>query len=114
MREVPRSSTRPLRRRLDTESARSRALNESKNVVIERSTRDGRLRITGEAPALTFAHADGRPYGTPQPVASDHAGETQLALRTLGFSRDEATAAVVHAHAHVGSAATVEDNLNSR
>src|SRR5215216_3345438 len=30
-----------------------------------RALHDGRLRITGQPPALQFAHRDGRPYGTP-------------------------------------------------
>ena len=50
-----------------------------------RAVHDGRLRIHGEAPALTFEHADGRAYGTPPPT-QDHADKTRLALRTLGFS----------------------------
>jgi hypothetical protein len=74
-----------------------------------RAVHDGRLRIDGEAPALTFAHADDRPYGMPPPVASDHAAETQLALRTLGFPAAVATAAVSHARAHAGNAATLEN-----
>jgi hypothetical protein len=74
-----------------------------------RAVHDGRLRITGEAPALTFAHEDRRPYGAPPPSASGHASETQQALRTLGFSRDEAAAAAIYARAHVGCAAVLED-----
>jgi hypothetical protein len=54
---------------------------------------DGRLRITGQAPALRFTHDDGRPYGAPPPPASadSHATDTGLALRRLGFSAGEST-----------------------
>ena len=58
-----------------------------------RAVHDARLQITGEAPALTFAHDDGRAYGTPSSLESDQVTETQIALRTLGFSREEAAAA---------------------
>ena len=74
-----------------------------------RAAHDGRLRISGEAPALTFQHGDGRAYGAPPPEAADHAAETQLALRTLGFSATETNAAVEQGRAHVGAAASLED-----
>ena len=75
-----------------------------------RAVHGGRLQIRGEAPALTFAHGDGQPYGTPTAAAvADHAADAQLALRTLGFAAAEATAAVSHARAHVGAGASLED-----
>jgi hypothetical protein len=73
---------------------------------------DGRLRITGQALALHFAHDDGRPYGAPPPrpaPTSAHASDACLALRTLGFPAAQAASAVDAAHAHVGADASVED-----
>ena len=76
-----------------------------------RAVHDGRLRISGEAPALTFRfrHDDGRPYGSPLPETVDHDDDATLALRTLGFSANEATAAVEQARARVGAEAPLED-----
>jgi hypothetical protein len=87
-----------------------------------RAAHDGRLRIDGEAPALTFEHEDGRPYGAPpgpRPPngasirqdhgVHDHGADTHLALRTLGFSDAVAAAAVNHARAHVDAQASLED-----
>jgi hypothetical protein len=75
---------------------------------------DGRLRITGQAPALRFAHDDGRPYGAPLPPPAPapvdaNAADTRRALRSLGFSAAESTAAVDAARAHVDARACVED-----
>ena len=77
--------------------------------VHHRAVHEGRLQIRGEASALTFAHGDGRPYGTPPMPADDHAAETWLALQALGFSTTEAAAAAEHARAHAGAARSLED-----
>ena len=74
-----------------------------------RAVHDGRLLIDGEAPALTIRHADGRPHGSPPSVADDRAADTHVALRTLGFTTAEATAAVSHARARVGADAALDD-----
>ena len=79
-----------------------------------RAVHDGRLIIAGEAPALRFAHADGRAYGTgvpPNDAANACARDARLALRTLGFTGADARRAVELAHARVGTHATLEDWL---
>jgi hypothetical protein len=80
----------------------------------------GRLVITGSAPALTFTHDDGRPYGAPfasvappprsappSPLRADAID----ALRRLGFTLPESRAAVATALSHVGGDAAIEDVL---
>ena len=71
-----------------------------------RALHDGRLRITGEAPArLTFAHGDGRPWGAPPPP--DLAADACSALRNLGYRATDAARAI--ATVHVGNQPTVQD-----
>ena len=74
-----------------------------------RCAHEGRLVIRGQAPALTFHDAEGRPYGTPDAAAiPDAAAEARRGLETLGFSKAEAAAAVQGAVAHVGQSARLE------
>jgi hypothetical protein len=61
---------------------------------------DGRLVITGDAPRLTFQHADGRPWGTPPPDPLPD--QVRAALCRLGFKPAEAEHAVRTAASHVG------------
>ncbi len=76
----------------------------------------GRLIIHGEAPALTFTHADGRPYGAPPPLTSASASPAPSpvsedaihALTGLGFPLREARARVADGLTHVGGEATLE------
>jgi hypothetical protein len=73
---------------------------------------DGRLRITGQAPALRFVHDDGRSYGAPAPRPpriDAHAADACLALRGLGFSAAQAASAIRTAGAHVSADASLED-----
>ena len=62
---------------------------------------DGKLRIDRRDHGFVFAHADGRPYGTPPPTFDD----LPLIARTLekmGFDRHASRRAVERAAAHVG------------
>ena len=79
-----------------------------------RSVHDGRLVITGEAPHLTFTDAEGRPYGTlDADPAPNLMAEARSALRNLGFSAAQASAAVDRARAHVGTHASLEELLRA-
>ena len=84
-----------------------------------RLVHDDRLRIGGAAPHFAFAGVDGRPYGavaldevetTPPP---NMMAEARAALRTLGYSAAEATAAVDRARAHVDAGASLEELIRA-
>ena len=68
---------------------------------------DGKLRIERRADRIVFAHADGRPYGTPPPP-SDDLPLLARALEKMGFDRRTSRRAVERAVAHVGRDAPLE------
>ncbi len=70
----------------------------------------GRLKIEGEAPNLTFFHADGRPYGkAPAQVSVTRFEDALSALTNLGWRHSEARAALDAATSHVGPEGDVTD-----
>ena len=69
---------------------------------------DRKLRIDRRDGALVFAHADGRPYGTPPPSASDDLPLIARTLEKMGFDRRSSRAAVERAVSHVGRDAPLE------
>lgn len=78
----------------------------------------GRLVIGGTpSTGLTFAHADGRPYGTPpRSLAAGGDGpapalieQAEQVVRSTGYAASAARAAVAAAASHVGPGATLED-----
>jgi len=78
-----------------------------------RAIHDDRLAITGAAPDFRFTGADGRPYGAvaldPDPdPAPNIMADARSALRNLGYSAAEATAAVDQARARVGRPVPLE------
>jgi hypothetical protein len=72
-----------------------------------RAVHRGRLWIDGRpSSGLEFAHADGTRYGAPvDPANLDALAEVTAALRALGFTANEATAAARAAVTHVGRGA---------
>jgi hypothetical protein len=72
-----------------------------------RAVHRGKLWIDGRpSTGLEFAHADGTRYGTPvDPANLDALAEVTAALRALGFTASEATAAARAAVTHVGRGA---------
>jgi hypothetical protein len=109
-------------RHLEVHHLRARAeggTNEPSNLAVlcdghHRALHRGRLVITGKPGALGFAHADGRPWGTPpRDGSSSTAEEVRAALRRLGFSNREASDAVTAAEAHVGNDDSMETWLRA-
>jgi len=79
-----------------------------------RQLHQGRLVIGGAPGALTFAHADGRPWGAPP--AEPGAGvrdEVCSGLRGLGFRPREVADAIAKAAAHVSKSAPLEEWLRA-
>lgn len=75
-----------------------------------RAQHAGTLRITrGEGQELTFAHADGSPYGQLQSVAEATArAGAFLELKAMGFKEGDARRVIDAAATHVGSGASVD------
>jgi hypothetical protein len=75
---------------------------------------EGRLVIRGRvSTGLTFTHADGRPYGTPPPVAAivvdARIEDAVAAVRGTGFTAGQARSAVNAAASHVGPRASLDE-----
>ena len=74
---------------------------------------EGRLIVRGDmSTGLTFCHADGRPYGAPQPPRDPEptlVADAISAVHQLGYSATEARGAVRSVASHAGSHGTLAD-----
>jgi hypothetical protein len=81
-----------------------------------RAVHDGRLVVSGTySQGLAFTHADGRPYGTPEPDAGRARvlAEVFQILASMGFRQREARQMVDEAGPHVGGDVGVQEALRT-
>jgi hypothetical protein len=81
-----------------------------------RAVHDGRLVVSGTySEGFTFTHADGSPYGAPQPDAgrSKVLAEVFQILASMGFRQREARQMIDEANPHVGVGVGVEEALRT-